>query len=133
MNAEDPRDALALSPRVPAISYSFARKHGVLLRFDGERAVASLRDGADPAILIEVRRNLDGEMGIERVSEAAFDQLLSSAYAMNGDAAAAAADTLRSGGELDLIASGIPTAEDLLDSADDAPAIRLNWSATPTR
>ncbi len=125
MNAEDPRDALALSPRVPAISYSFARKHGVLLRFDGERAMASLRDGADPVILIEVKRNLDGEMGVERVSEAAFDQLLSSAYAMNGDAAAAAADTLRSGGELDLIASGIPTAEDLLDSADDAPAIRL--------
>src|SRR3546814_12672255 len=29
------------------------------------------------------------------------------------------------GGDIDLIASGLPSAEDLLDSADDAPAIRL--------
>lgn len=119
-------DAPALSVALPAISYSFARRHGVVVRADGERPVASLREGADPAILIEVKRHITGDLGVERVSEAAFDQLLSSTYAMNGDAAAAAADTLRSGGgDLDLIASGIPTAEDLLDSADDAPAIRL--------
>ncbi len=118
-------DGLALSAVLPAISYSFARRHGVVLRAQGQRPVASLCEGADPAILIEVKRHVGGDMGVERVSEAAFDQLLSSTYAMNGDAAAAAADTLRSGGELDMIASGIPTAEDLLDSADDAPAIRL--------
>ena len=125
MIADNSDDAVALAPRLPAISYSFARKHGVVLRLDGDRPVASLREGADPAILIEVKRHLDGAMGVEKVSEAAFDQLLSTTYAMNGDAAAAAADTLRSGSDLDLIASGIPTAEDLLDSADDAPAIRL--------
>ncbi len=118
-------DAPSLSAILPAISYSFARRHGVVLSAQGERPVASLCEGADPAILIEVKRHVQGDLGVERVSEAAFDQLLSSTYAMNGDAAAAAADTLRSGGELDMIASGIPTAEDLLDSADDAPAIRL--------
>ena len=118
-------DAPSLSAKLPAISYGFARRHGVVLGSQGARPVASLCEGADPAILIEIKRHVQGDMGVERVSEAAFDQLLSSTYAMNGDAAAAAADTLRSGGELDMIASGIPTAEDLLDSADDAPAIRL--------
>jgi general secretion pathway protein E len=36
-----------------------------------------------------------------------------------------AAGTLGMGGELDLLAGDLPTAEDLLDTADDAPAIRL--------
>lgn len=125
MNGAHSDEAQALSALLPAISYSFARRHGVVVRIADERPMASLREGADPSILIEVKRHVSGAMGVERVSEAAFDQLLSSTYAMNGDAAAAAADTLRAGGELDMIASGIPTAEDLLDSADDAPAIRL--------
>lgn len=110
---------------LPAIPYAFARRHGVVLQDNGTGPVASLRAGADPAILIEVKRHVGPALAVEQVSEDAFDRLLSSSYAMNGDAAAAAADTLRNGGELDLIASGIPTAEDLLDSADDAPAIRL--------
>jgi general secretion pathway protein E len=118
-------DAPTLRAAPPAIPYSFARRHGVVLNAAGERPVVSLREGADPLILLEVKRHVGSELGVERVSETVFDQLLSSTYAMNGDAAAAAADTLRSGGDLDLIASGIPTAEDLLDSADDAPAIRL--------
>lgn len=109
----------------PVIPYAFARRHGVVLQVDGDRPVASLREGANPAILVEIKRHVGAGLGVQRVGAAAFDQLLSATYAMNGDAAAAAADTLRNGGELDMIASGIPTAEDLLDSADDAPAIRL--------
>lgn len=108
----------------PAIPYAFARRHGVVLQAGESGPLASLRAGADPTILIEVKRHVGPTLAVEQVSEDAFDRLLSATYAMNGDAAAAAADTLTSG-ELDLIASGIPTAEDLLDSADDAPAIRL--------
>ena len=54
-----------------------------------------------------------------------FDRLLSEAYAMDGQAAAMAAGTLGLGDELDLLADHLPTADDLLDTADDAPAIRL--------
>ena len=57
------------------------------------------------------------------VPVAAFDRLLSDNYAMDGQATAAAAVGM--GDELDLLAEGLPTAEDLLDTADDAPAIRL--------
>lgn len=110
---------------LPAVPYAFARRHGVVLQHGDAGPVASLREGADPIILTEIRRHLPEGLSVSRVSEAEFDQILSRTYAINGDAAAAAADTLRSGGELDMLASGIPTAEDLLDSADDAPAIRL--------
>jgi general secretion pathway protein E len=110
---------------LPVVPYAFARRHGVILQRREAGTVASLREGADALILTEVRRHIHGQLSVERVSEAEFDRILSQTYAINGDAAAAAVDTLRSGGELDLLASGIPTAEDLLDSADDAPAIRL--------
>src|SRR3954469_8609221 len=44
---------------------------------------------------------------------------------MDGQAAAMAAGGIGMAGELDILAGDLPTADDLLDSADDAPAIRL--------
>ncbi len=100
------------------LPYAFARRHGVVL--DGGRV--ALRAGADPRALIEVRRVLGRPLDVATVEPAAFDRLLSDHYAMDGQATAAAAVGM---GELDSLAEGLPTAEDLLDTADDAPAIRL--------
>src|SRR3546814_20752806 len=44
---------------------------------------------------------------------------------MDGTAAAMANSIYLGANELDLIAGDLPSAEDLLDSADDAPAVRL--------
>ena len=109
---------------VPAIAlpYLFARKFGVVVA-PGERLTVALRDGADPKALIEVRRALGRPFDIQVVEPPAFDRLLSDAYAMDGQATAMAAVGM--GSELDSLAEGLPTAEDLLDTADDAPAIRL--------
>ena len=109
-----------------AIPYGFARKFGVaLLRADDGHLAVGLREGEDPRVLIEVRRFMAKPFDVEWVPADAFDRLLSERYAMDGDAAAAAAGSLGLGDDLDLIAGNIPTADDLLDSADDAPAIRL--------
>ncbi|HYZ47900.1 MAG TPA: type II secretion system ATPase GspE [Sphingomonas sp.] len=116
----------ARSIPVVALPYGFARKFGViLLEPDGERFKVALRDGADPRALLEVRRHLSQPIAIERVAPDAFDKLLSDRYAMGGEAAAAAAGSLGLGDDLALIAGDLPTADDLLDSSDDAPAIRL--------
>ncbi len=107
------------------LPYLFARKFGVCIAptaADGHLTVA-LREAADPKALIEVRRALGRPFDIEVVSPAAFDRLLSDTYAMDGQATAMAAVGM--GDELDSLAEGLPTAEDLLDTADDAPAIRL--------
>jgi general secretion pathway protein E len=100
------------------LPYAFARRHGVVL----DQGRVALRAGADPRALIEVRRVLGRPLDIVTVEVAAFDRLLSDNYAMDGQATAAAAVGM---GELDSLAEGLPTAEDLLDTADDAPAIRL--------
>lgn len=106
-------------PLPASLPYPFARKFGVTLSGD---AVA-LREGSDPRALIEVRRVLGRPFDIVVLDPASFDRLLGDNYAMDGQATALAAVGM--GDELDLLADGIPTAEDLLDTADDAPAIRL--------
>jgi general secretion pathway protein E len=115
-----------IDARPMSLPYGFARKFGVVIdRIDGEVLGVSLREGADPHILLEVRRHLARTFSVSHVSPARFDELLSTTYAMDGEAAAMAAGSLGLGDDLDLIAGGMPTAEDLLDSSDDAPAIRL--------
>lgn len=108
------------------IPYSFARKRGVVLQMgEGGALCVALRDGAEPTALIEVRRWLERPFSVLPVSAAAFDALLSDSYALDGKAAAMAAGSLGLNDDLDLIAGSMPTADDLLDTADDAPAIRL--------
>ena len=112
------------TPRVDVVTipYGFARRFGVVMQnhADGRLSVA-LREGADPRVLLEVRRHLAQPFDVAFAEVTAFDRLLAQAYAMDGEAAAIAMGSE----DIDALASGIPSAEDLLDTADDAPAIRL--------
>jgi general secretion pathway protein E len=108
------------------LPYPFAKRAGVAVlgEADGQVEVA-LREGADPRALIEVRRYLARPFEVAFVPPDRFDRLLSERYAQDGRAAADAAGSLGFGDELSHLASDLPTADDLLDGADDAPAIRL--------
>src|SRR3546814_6086057 len=94
----------------------------VLLDGNPDRPIVALREDGDPRVLIEVRRHLGCAFDVETVSAADFDRHLSDRYAMDGTAAAMANSIDLGANELDLIAGDLPSAEDLLDSADDAPA-----------
>ncbi len=108
------------------IPYAFARRFGVVVapNHEGHFTVA-MREGADPKALIELRRHLARPFQVTPVTPSDFDRLLSEVYAMDGQAAAMAAGALGLGDELDMLADHLPSADDLLDTADDAPAIRL--------
>ncbi|WP_416194497.1 GspE/PulE family protein [Sphingomonas sp. 10B4] len=107
------------------IPYAFARRFGVVLDPTHDHLTVAMREGSDPKVLLELRRHLARAFDVTFVVATEFDRLLSEAYAMDGQAAAMAAGTLGLGDELDLLADHLPTADDLLDTADDAPAIRL--------
>lgn len=108
----------------PTLPYGFAKRHGVILLDAGEVAVIGLREGADPSALIETRRVLGRPLRIEPLSQAAFDRQLSEVYA--GDHLNAAdGDDLDMPAGLEGLIDDIPAAADLLDTADDAPVIRL--------
>src|SRR5690606_13514763 len=105
------RRAAAMSP--PAVlAYPFAKAHGVvLLDFDGA-AVLGLREGADPAALVEARGALGAPVRVERLSRAEFERRLSEVYA--GEGLAGPGDELDLSGGLEGLVEDIPVAADLL-------------------
>ncbi|WP_374243555.1 type II secretion system ATPase GspE [Zoogloea sp.] len=110
----------------PALPYAFAKAHGILVAAQGaERAQLVLREGADLTALAEVRRTLGLPLVIEQVTRAAFEARLSEAYSgTDGNAADVVADV---GQEVDLtqLMTELPAVEDLLETQDDAPIIRM--------
>jgi len=108
----------------PSLPYGFAKRHGVILLDADEMAVVGLREGADPLALVEARRALGRPLVVEPLTQADFDRRLSQVYA--GDHLSAAdGDGLDMPSGLDSLIEDMPAAADLLDTADDAPVIRL--------
>ena len=119
---------MPMSTPMPDLPYAFARNNGYVVRSNGGAPIVVMRADADPAMLLEVRRFLARPFAVEVALADVFAAHMSDHYAMDGSAAAVA-DSFGSGafgrdGE-DLLTADLPTADDLLDSADDAPAIRL--------
>ena len=109
---------------LPTLPYGFAKRFGVVvIDRDDSGVQIGLRQGDDPRVLAEVRRVLGAPLAVDVVEPARFDRLLSDRYAGGGLAADAAASI--GSDELGLLVDGIPSAEDLLDTQDDAPIIRL--------
>ncbi|WP_298021404.1 type II secretion system ATPase GspE [uncultured Parasphingopyxis sp.] len=118
--AAEPAESLPIN-----IPYGFARKFGVvIMEAEGERLKIAQREGEDVRALLEVRRFLSRPFDVDFVPADRFDAILSERYAMDDQARADAASGLGAS-DLDHLATDIPTADDLLDSSDDAPAIRL--------
>jgi general secretion pathway protein E len=119
-------DGSRSDPAGVRIPYSFAKRFGVVvLGEEGRELAVALREGDDPRALVEVRRIVQQPIVVRFVARKEFDRLLSERYAadtLSGEGTAAQLDEL---GDLGTLAEDIPAAEDLLDSADDAPVIRL--------
>lgn len=110
----------------PSVPYAFARDNGALVeRVGADHVDVALRDGGNALSLLDIRSTFGLPLSVRRVPSAEFERLLADAYAMDGSAAAMAGDMGIAGDSLDPLTLGLPSAEDLLDSADDAPAIRL--------
>ena len=106
----------------PLLPYGFAKRFGaVITGADADAVHVGLRSGDDPRVLAEVRRITGRPLAVETVAPARFDTLLSENYALAGFTAAA----INNGDELGLLVEAIPSADDLLDTRDEAPIIRL--------
>ncbi|WP_033336944.1 type II secretion system ATPase GspE [Thioalkalivibrio thiocyanodenitrificans] len=110
------------------LSFGFARRHGVVVLEDagdaGGQAHVACRPGVSSATLAELRRHLGCPLSIERVSQERFDALLRARYEhSSSDAMQLMGDM----GEEDLnsVARSLAEPEDLLETEDDAPIIRL--------
>jgi general secretion pathway protein E len=107
--------------------FSFAKRHGILVA-GIENGIARVisRNGVPPLTIAELRRFLEMPLKLETVSREKFDNLLQQAYEGGGTSEAMLiANDLGEDLDLDSIAQQLAEPEDLLESQDDAPIIRL--------
>jgi general secretion pathway protein E len=108
------------------IPYAFAKANGVVVTsVEGEVAQAAVRSDARADALAELRRTLGMPVHARRVGPEQFDELIAAAYNGAGTGAEALADGIAQDLDLSRLLQEIPKVEDLLDSQDDAPVIRL--------
>lgn len=107
------------------IPYSFAKRHGVLLRYEGEQAFIVRRESTPLLALQEARRYLGHSAQYQLCTEQEFNQLLSSSFAGDTGESQQVAAGLEDHPDLLSLADSVPEAEDLMDQEDDAPIVRL--------
>mgnify|MGYP000287417019 CR=1 FL=1 len=113
-------------PKPSAIPYAFAKANGVIVTALGEgMADVAVRNGARSQAIAELRRVIGLPLRAHSVSATEFDELVSRLYNAADQGAAALAFDIAQDIDLSRLLQEIPQIEDLLESRDDAPVIRL--------
>jgi len=108
------------------IPYVFAKANGVVVTsMDDSVAEVALRSDAPVGALAELRRTLGVPVRARRIGPEQFDELITATYNGAEAGAAALAGDLAQDLDLSRLLQEIPKIEDLLESQDDAPVIRL--------
>ena len=118
---DPPADSLART-----LPYSFAKRHGVLIRgIDENEADTVCRSGVAPISLAEARRFAGVPLKLSRVSAEVFDTALQEFYERDRTKASQMVDGLDEEFDLTQVAQELQGPSDLLESDDDAPIIRF--------
>ncbi|MEN8213288.1 MAG: type II secretion system ATPase GspE [Pseudomonadota bacterium] len=107
------------------LSYSFSRRFGLILDDESDEQVIIARPDYKPRYYAEVRRLLATKTPLRVVDEQQFNRLLQSQQEQNATSAMSDVEGLDSELDLHRLVDEIQEPEDLLESADDAPIIRL--------
>jgi len=110
------------------LSFTYAKRHGVIVTAQDEHhATVCYHNALQPHIVAELRRYLAVPLQLQGISQTEFDRLLTLHYEQQASDAMQAMEGI--GDELDLfeVAEQLLSSEpeDLLESDDDAPIIRL--------
>src|SRR5580765_8020480 len=109
----------------PRPGFGFARRNGAtLVAWHGDVAEVAYRDGVRPETLAELRRYLGAPLQLTHHDVAGFERLLRDLYEQGDDARAMVSD-LDERLDLKTLADELPETEDLAESENDAPIIRL--------
>lgn len=110
----------------PRIPYHFAKGKGVLClgAADGVAQIVA-RSDIDPLILSEVRRVLALRLQTRLVDADEFERQLAQVYSRSDQQASSVIEDVEQDYDLSRLAQELPEVEDLLESEDDAPIIKL--------
>lgn len=117
-------NAVMHDPRL--LPFSFARDFGVLAQAgEADGAVdVWVSDATSPAAVAEVGRRF-GRVRLNPLPREQLESAIAKAYAGAGGDAAQVVDEVESDLDLARLMQEMPAVEDLLESADDAPVIRM--------
>ena len=109
------------------LPYGFARDFSLLARSGdkpGEAVEVLMSDATPPSAIAEVSRRF-GSVKLKPMPRAELEEAIARAYASAGGDAAQVIDEVESDFDLTRLMQDMPAVEDLLESADDAPVIRM--------
>ena len=110
----------------PRLSFSFAKRHGVLIRgIQDGRLDTVCRQDVTPLTLAELGRHFQVPLNLTRVDSDNFDTLLQQTYEAGSNSAMQMVGEFDEDMDLSTVAEQLPEPSDLLESEDDAPIIRL--------
>lgn len=113
-------------PETRQLPYSFAKKHSILLSsITEDNGIISHLDSTPGRALLEAQRFLNAPLHFNKVDSDEFNQLMQKAFEQSSGHAQQMAENLNGNIDLNDIAQHLPEPEDLLESADEAPIIRL--------
>jgi general secretion pathway protein E len=109
-----------------SLPYSFARRQGVVVtKTDDNRAYVSYLSSASLTTFAELRRHLAIPIQLNEVDEETFEKQLAKIYEAGAQQATQIMADMGDDLDLDHVAKELSEPEDLLQSDDDAPIIRL--------
>jgi general secretion pathway protein E len=112
-----------MAARYP-LPYAFARNQQLLLEQEGETLTLWMHAQTPPGGISEALRKYDAHQ-VELLSAEALQQRISAAYAQGESSAASVVSEVQSDADLSRMMQELPAVEDLLESAGDAPIIRM--------
>ena len=109
------------------IPFAFSKRNGVLVIAEEEQYAEVIQsDSSDPTSLIELRRFMGVPLRVEKVDSARFNAQLQQQYEGGSSAVMEEMDGLSADTQhFEDLSELIPEPEDLMESDDDAPIIRL--------
>ncbi|HEX7030544.1 MAG TPA: type II secretion system ATPase GspE [Gammaproteobacteria bacterium] len=126
MATENPfPDEADRAERAVRLPFGFAKRFGVLAVVTDGREELLVRPGAALTGILEARRYLDRNIPLRETSADVFDAALQATYHSQSDGAMQMMEGLEEDMDLNQVADALPQPEDLLDSDNDAPIIRL--------
>lgn len=120
-----PDDELAEAAGPRQLSFSFAKRHHVLLETNTDPATLYFTEATPFAVFAEVRRFFGEPFTLTEIQQDKFEGLLTQAFQRDSSAAKQLMEDLGNESDLFSLAEELPDTEDLLDSEDDAPIIKL--------
>ncbi len=106
------------------LPFPFSKKHELVIGFDGQSTELCYKQKPAPELLLEVRRVIGHSFSLKLVDNERFEELVALAYQSSSSEAQQLMEDIGSD-DFFTLAEELPDDEDLLETEDDAPIIKL--------